>query len=236
MEEADRGGGIEPREVGIIKHLINNQDKVGPFGANLIVEIIEYLLDGRLNTSSWYHQNDPEQVFPKLVYSFKRDGYIIENCKLKTMLPEALQIAETEDELTTLLDQFQFSTTKGHFIQAVSAHTRGEWAAANAQMRSFVESMFDSIAETLVNDATALPSTSHNRRELLTRLDPPFLLTDLNEWEPNGKGFVQGFWNRLHPRGSHPGLSDEEDSTLRLHIIIIIPSHYMRRLNSRSGV
>jgi hypothetical protein len=118
-------------------------------------------------------------------------------------------------------------------MQAVSAHTRGEWAAANAELRSFIESLFDSIAELLIDDKTKLPSTSHGRRELLTRLNPPFLLTDLNEWEPNGKGFVQGFWNRLHPQGSHPGLSDEEDNTLRLYLVIIIASHYLRRLNTR---
>jgi hypothetical protein len=118
-------------------------------------------------------------------------------------------------------------------MQAVSAHTRGEWAAANAELRSFIESLFDSIAELLIDNKTKLPSTSHGRRELLTRLNPPFLLTDLNEWEPNGKGFVQGFWNRLHPQGSHPGLSDEEDNTLRLYLVIIIASHYLRRLNTR---
>jgi hypothetical protein len=193
----------------------------------LVVEIIEYLIERRCR------YEEPEEVFPQLVRSLKRNGYVIKNGRLQTMLPEDLQIAETEDELTTLLGQFGFSTAKGHFTQAVSAHTRGEWAAANAQLRSFIESLFDSIAELLVDDKTKLPSTSHGRRELLTKLNPPFLLTELNEWESNGKGFVQGFWNRLHPQGSHPGLSDEEDSTLRLYLVIIIASHYLRRLHTR---
>lgn len=229
IEEADQGGSLDPRKIGIIKYFIDHPDKVGPLGANLVVEVIEYLIETRC------HLRDPEEVFPRLVRSLKRNGYIIEDGKLKTMLPDDLQIAETEDELTTLLDQFGFATAKGHFIQAVSAHTRGEWAAANAQFRPFIESLFDLIAELLIDDKTKLPSTSYGRRELLTRLDPPFLLTNLNEWEPNGKGFVQGFWNRLHPQGSHPGLSDEEDSTLRLHLVIIIASHYLRRLTTRSG-
>jgi hypothetical protein len=227
MEEADNRSTLDPRKIGIIRYLIDHPDKTGPFGAKLAIEIIEYLIETRCR------YQEPEEVFPRLVRSLKRNGYVIENGKLQTMLPEDLQIAETEDELTTLLGQFEFSTAKGHFTQAVSAHTRGEWAAANAQLRSFVESLFDSIAELLIDDKTQLPSTSHGRRELLTKLNPPFLLTDLNEWESNGKGFVQGFWNRLHPKGSHPGLSDEEDSTLRLHLVIIIASHYLRRLNMR---
>lgn len=222
MEEADNQGALGPRNTGIIKYLIDHPDKTGPFGANLVVEIVEYLIETR-----------PGAVSPRLVRSLKRNGYVIENGKLQTMLPEALQIAETEDELITLLHQFGFSTAKGHFTQAVSAHTRGEWAAANAMLRSFIESLFDSIAELLIDDKTKLPSTSHGRRELLTKLSPPFLLGEMNEWEPNGKGFIQGFWNRLHPQGSHPGLSDEEDSTFRLYLVIIIASHYLRRLNTR---
>jgi len=227
MEEADNGGTLDPRRIGIIKYLIDHPDKIGPLGANLVVEIIEYLIETQCRF------REPEEVFPRLVRSLKRNAYVIENGELKTMLPKDLQLAETEDELTTLLGQFGFSTAKGHFIQAMSAHTRGEWAAANAQLRSFIESLFDSIAEILIDDKAKLPTTSHGRREVLARINPPFLLTGLNEWEPNGKGFVQGFWNRLHPQGSHSGLSDEEDSTLRLHLVIIIASHYLRRLNTR---
>jgi hypothetical protein len=227
MEEADNRSTLDPRTIGIIKYLIDHPDKTGPFGANLVVEILEYLIETRC------HYQEPEEVFPRLVRSLKRNGYLIENGNLQTMLPEDLQMSRIEDELTTLLDQFGFSTAKGHFTQAVSTYTRGEWAAANAQLRSFVESLFDSIAKLLVDDKTELPSTSHGRRELLTKLNPPFLLVDLNEWESNGKGFVQGFWNRLHPQGSHPGLSDEEDGTFRLYLVIIIASHYLRRLNTR---
>ena len=166
MEEADNQSTLEPRKLGIIEYLRDHPEKIGPFGANLVVEIIEYLIETRCRYEM------PEEVFPRLVRSLKRNGYVIENGRLQTMLPEGLQIAETEDELTTLLGQFGFSTAKGHFTQAVSAHTRGEWAAANAQLRSFIESLFDSIAELLIDDKTKLPSTSHGRRELLTKLEP----------------------------------------------------------------
>jgi hypothetical protein len=170
-----------------------------------------------------------------LVRSMKRDGYVIENHRLKRMIPEDLQLAEKENELIALLNRFGFATAKGHFNLSVSEHTRGEWAGANAQMRTFFESLLDSIAEALVDDAAILPPPGYGRRELLSRLDPPFLLTELNEWDAQGKGFVQGFWKRLHPEGSHPGLSGEEDSTLRLHLIIIVASHYLRRLATRIG-
>lgn len=223
IEEADNHSTLDPRKLGIVKYLIENPDKKGPYGANLVFEIVEFLVEKN-------RHRDFEELFPRLVRSLKRNGYIIDNGKLKTILPEQLQLTKAEDELTSLVERFGFTTAKGHFEQALSAHTRGDWAGANSQLRPFVESLFDSIAETLCADKTKLPQTSHGRKEFLTTLDPPFLQTLLNEWEPTGKGFVQGFWYRLHPSGPHPGLSDEEDSTFRLHLVILVASHYMRRL------
>jgi hypothetical protein len=229
MEESGNKGSLNQREIGIIKFLIDHPEKKGPLGANVVVEIIESLVETRCRL------DDLEREFPRLAHALNRDGYVIENSKLKTMLPEEVQLAETEDEFTTLLDQFEFLTAKGHYSQAVSAHTRGDWAAANAQLRACIESLFDTIAEKLVDDPVKLPATSDNKLTWLAQLNPPFLLQSLNEWEPSGKGFVQGFRKRLHPEGAHPGLSNEEDSTLRLHLVIIIASHYLRRLQTRLG-
>jgi hypothetical protein len=238
LDDLDLSGGVNPKTTAIIRYLADNPDKKGPMGSNLIIEIIEDIIEqveDFLKSGFYYdHRETLEKRYPKLAHSLKRDGYVIEDSQLKTMLPEEVQLSEKESELESLLDQFSFSIAKGHYEQAVSAHTRGDWAAANAQMRSFIESLFDAIAETLYGDNTSLPQTSHGRRELLARLDPPFLFPHLNEWEFGGKGgFVQSFWNRLHPAGSHPGLSNEEDSTFRLHMVILVASHYLRRLCER---
>jgi len=48
-----------------------------------------------------------------------------------------------------------------------------------------------------------------------------FLSRELNEWDDNGLGFINGRAKRLHPQGSHPGLSDGDDSAFRLHIVLI---------------
>jgi len=94
--------------------------------------------------------------------------------------------------------------------------------------------LFDEIAKRIVDDAP-LPSSSHNRREALAKADPPFFMALLNEWEIGSKGgFVQGFWRRLHPDGSHPGLSDEEDSTFRLHLVVLVAHHFLKRFNERA--
>ena len=218
----------------VIKYLFYNPDEKGPSGANLTFEIIEDELS-----------SIPPNVYsplvnkhrPKLLNSLKRDGYIVTyKGKLKTMLPEGIKLVEKENELNSLLNKFGFTTTKGHIDQAISAHTRGDWASANAQLRSFMESLFDSICGKLVSNKTTLPPPGHQRHELLAKLNPPFLLPALNEWEIGDKGgFLQGLWRRLHPQGSHPGLSDEEDSTFRLHLMILTASYYLKRLDSRTG-
>ena len=218
----------------VIKYLIDNPDEKRPFGANLTFEIIEDVL-GRI--SSNIHARSIEENLPELINSLKRDGYVItDEGRLKTMLPESIKLVKKENELNSLLDKFRFTTTKGHIDQAISAHARGNWASANAQLRSFMESLFDSIADNLVGDKTTLPPPGHQRREFLAKLKLPFLIPTLNEWEIGGKGgFLQGLWRRLNSQGSHPGLSDEEDSTFRLHLMILTASYYLKRLDSRTG-
>jgi hypothetical protein len=223
----------------LIKYLINNPEDIGPSGANLTFEIVEEIVAQRVSDDSSFGfiaRRPIEEQLPRLVNSLKHDGYVISNGKLESMLPQDIHLVEKEDELSSLLQEFRFLTPKGHLEQAISAHTRGDWASANAQMRTFIESLFNSIAEVVVRDKQLLPTTSYQRRELLAKLDPPFLLVSLNEWEigTNG-GFLQGFWRRLHTQGAHPGLSDEEDSTFRLHLVILIASHYMKRLSKWLG-
>jgi hypothetical protein len=156
--------------------------------------------------------------------------------KLRSVLPESVPVAQEEDELRCLLSKYGFTTAQGHLDQAIAAHTRGDWASANSQLRSFIEALFDDIAQELSGGATEALKSSHARREWLAKCTPAFFESALNEWEINGKGgFVQGFWKRLHPDGSHPGLSDERDCTFRLHLVIIVAGYFLRRFDQRAN-
>ena len=221
----------------VIKYLIYNPDKKGPLGANLTFEIIEDKLSS-IFPLNLYAPLLVREHLPKLVNSLKHDGYVItDGGELKRMLPESIKLVEKENELNSLLDKFKFITTKGHIDLAISAHTRGEWASANAQLRSFMESLFGSIADKLVGGKTTLPLPRYQKScELLAKLNPPFFIPALNEWEIGSKcGFLKGLMKRLHPQGSHPGLSDEEDSTFRLHLVILTAFYYLKRLDNRTG-
>ena len=229
LEGAIRSQWINGKEADLARHLIENPDAKGPKGGPLVFEIVEQLLADRCGDSP------PEERFPDLVHSLARDGFVISEGRLRRSLPSDIPIAAQQNELVAMLDGFEFMTAKGHYLQAVAAHSRGEWAAANSQLRSFIEELFDRIAERLVPGGIAHLATSENRRQALSARGVQFFMPELNEWRADGKGFVQGFWRRLHSQGSHPGLSDEQDSSFRLHLVILVAHHYLRRLSGRCG-
>jgi hypothetical protein len=148
------------------------------------------------------------------VHELGRAGYVIdEDRQLRRSLPEMLDLPAADDEVHALLNKHGLVTPLGHLEQAINAHTRGEWAAANGQARSFIESLLDEIAYLLDPNAPRGENQGEARRQLLANLAAPFLSRNLNEWSDDGKSFVNGVFKRLHPQGAHPGLSDEEDST-----------------------
>jgi len=148
---------------------------------------------------------------------------------LRRALPQVLDLPAADDEVHLLLDGYGFAVPKGHLDQGIAAHARGDWAAANAQFRPFIESLFDSIAEHLAAGAP-LPAARNQRRIWLANRNPPFFLAALNEWDGQGHGFLEGFFRRLHPAGAHPGLSDEDDSTFRLHLVLLVGRNLLRRM------
>lgn len=216
--------GSKPTRINALtEYLLENPSLVGTRGANIVLETIEFILS--LTTDS--------SRIPKLVNSLQLDGYKINNGTLTSILPSSVPLASKQTDVESLLSKFAFTVAEGHLKQALNAHTRGDWAAANSQMRTFVESLFDSFAEKLLSPP--LPTTSHLKRELLAKLHPPFIDPLLNEWDfsqHGGCGFVQGFWKRLHPDGSHPGLSDEDDCTFRLQLVYLVAHRFLKRFEN----
>jgi hypothetical protein len=160
------------------------------------------------------------------------DGFDVHDRTIHRSLPTDIGLPGAHDTILELLKRYQLTTAQGHLIQALDAHGRGDWAAANSQIRCFLDAMLDEVAVRI--DPTAAKEKSGNPR--CTKLAANgFLLRDLNEWEDSGKGFINGLRNRLHPQGAHPGLSDEEDSTFRLHAVLITVRLLLRRFDRRGS-
>lgn len=220
---AAAGTSKRDRTNGLIRYLLNNPDAQTDEGANLTDSIVRDLIESAAKSAeraSLYALGASqtfEERFPELTRALKRDGFEIVNGQLHRTLPEALDLPATDDEVHHLLREQGFQVPLGHLDQAIQNHAQGHWAAANAQLRTYIESLFDEIAEKVAPPSSSLPAPGHQRRTFLANLNPPFFLGGLNEWDGQGKGFLEGFLRRLHPSGSHPGLSDEDDCTFRLH-------------------
>jgi hypothetical protein len=157
------------------------------------------------------------------------DGFRINDGSIRRQFPSELRTADRADEISELLSRHALVVPQGHLQQALDAHRRGDWAAANGQIRSFLESLLDELAVKIDPSATSLPSGENRRAKLAAS---GFLYTYLNEWSMDGKNFINGLMKRLHPHGSHPGLSDEADSTFRLQLVILVAALLLRRFDN----
>ncbi len=219
LEDSIEGAYVKQKGTSIVKYLISNPDAKGPNGSKLAIEVIEHIIKKCRGLEPLSERH------PELAHSLERDGFKLTNDGLKKILPSELPIAHQEDQMIAILEKLGFSTAKGHYDQAVAAHARGDWASANSQLRTFVEEFFDK-AQNIVCPGNY--QTSNERKIALAKAG--FFIKDYNEYLNNGTGFIEGFWKRLHPQGSHPGLSEQLDSTFRLQLVILVIHHFLVRL------
>lgn len=232
----------------ILSYIRYHPNKEGPFTKNIQLDFLQYIIDEFFDHRPRFERGDVEyhstegsvkfeNAFSaynqQLRNSLKRDGYIIVGREIKKLLPQEIEEAKVESELMLALDKFGFTLSKGHLNHAIANHSQGRWAGANSQFRTFIESLLIEINNHLLPQNTAL--TAAQAIKLLSEtINPPFLKADLNE-VPLKKGensFVYGLWVRLHPEGSHPGLSDEEDCSFRYQIAVVFSNYLLRRLEN----
>lgn len=172
--------------------------------------------------------NDIHDDYPEFTRNLKNDGFVIRDKKVIRAVPKAIESAETQDELDLYLTKFSFETAKGHLNQAIDNIKEKNWAAANAMTRSFFESVLIGMVKKI--DTTSTINSGNAAINFLAEKE--FFKKSLNEIDDKNTayGFIKGLWKMLHPEGSHPGLSDEGDSTFRYHLILVTTTYYLKRL------
>jgi hypothetical protein len=214
-------------------------NRPGPYSDNFQMDLLQYIVDDyyRLEAksdASKYHNIHYEDLFSHryklLANSLKRDGYIIKETVIKKMLPTEIEEAKTENELITLLKKNAFVTSLGHIEQAINNYNSGQWASANSQFRSFIESLLMDICKKMFPEIPCIDA-SNAIKILGTESNPTFLRNELNEI---GNPFIISLWKRLHPAGSHPGLSEEADCTFRYHMSVVLAHYLLKRFDERT--
>lgn len=150
---------------------------------------------------------------------------------LRRGMPELVDLPAGDDQVHQVLQRYGFARSQGHLDQAIDAHTRGDWAAANAQIRTFMESLFLEIAGRVEPSDLVASQGLNNAFQALAKRE--FLSEPRAEWNQDGKGMLNGLLKMLNSEGSHKGLSDEDHSTFRLHLALVTARTVLNRLYKR---
>ncbi len=203
--------------------------EAGNYFADELVDKAVSLLPAPQQPAPWSTPKAPSPKVSSFLHSLDRDGFTVTEGVLRRTLPAIMKLPDADDEIVRLLNKHRFTVAKGHLDQAFDAHTKGHWASANSQIRSFLDGLLDEIAERIDPSVTGTPSGQQRRTKLAAR---EFLSRSLNEWGDNGLGYINGLVKRLHPHGAHPGLSDQDDSTFRLHTVLLTARLLLVRFDS----
>lgn len=227
LEEIAVGSNKDQKVLAIGRYLINNPHQHGILSDNLTYEIIEEIIN-RASCNNYHFDVDLNEFtnYPQLRRLLLKDGFVINEGKLIRTFDTDIDFNTNETLLESLLNKHNFDIAKGHYNQASNAFNRGDWAACNSQLRSYVEELLNKLAKEITGN---IPLSSHEAKITLSKCNPPIFYKQLNEWLDNGQGFFETFWKRLHPEGSHPGLSDENDSIFRLNLVQITTLEVLRR-------
>lgn len=185
-------------------------------------------LEQRLQQHGFSTLDEPETVHtdrgPISLEQFRSvlraDGYEVQDGKLVPAPSSSVDFAAEKGKLEVALETLGFTLALNHLDQAVDNIGLGHWEAANAQIRSFLENVFDEIAARRCQDSSLAPKGG-NARKYLHSIG--FINGDLED------NLVKCFFELLHTAGSHPGLSDEQDCLNRLLMAVGLAYRYVQR-------
>jgi len=169
------------------------------------LEIARRLLSaGAERARSWR----PMVWWDEAVDTLAADGweYDIEADRVVSTVP-GVPVAEETSRLEEELTRRGWTDAAGHYRQALEAFSRAEWAGSNAQLRSVLEDVLPGAAAAVTGGRPQQP------RAAIDILKQRWSLAE-GEYE-----LLRGLWDLSQHRGSHPGLSDEEEARFRLMFV-----------------
>lgn len=148
--------------------------------------------------------------------SLKADGFDVnrEGC-IVPLLATKVTPAKEESVLEELLSSLGWNQTKTHLSEGVSSYEHQNWAAANAQFRTFLEDVFNQIAR-----SSRIRKSGGEARGALQKNG--FLSEEEGE-------MVKGVFKFLHTRGSHPGMSEEFEARMRRYLVEVIALYFIEK-------
>ena len=214
-----------PNKEALAQSLLRNLKRAGSeMASSGVLELARLVLKAGSRRYSdfdslyWQNDTDPPSWWTALRDAASADGW--EYDEAKHCFVPTTPVTRTAEEVTWIEDELSrrgWTNAAGHYRQAIESFARGNWAAANSQLRSFFED--------LIREGAGLASSTTLRvvQQGANQLHQDGRLL------PDEREFILKLWKMLHPRGSHPGLSDKDESRFRLLTL----TGYVRFLLSR---
>jgi hypothetical protein len=176
-----------------------------------LTPVVKYVLDRRGLAG---------QLAERLLQSLRIDGFEWLDGKLVPTTPEP---ASLEPELSLLemdLQELNLGVAARHYRQAHENFVNSNWAAANGQLRSFMEDFLIELGKI---------KTKHNRT------DPNAAIQDLRHqkfFDEQEFQMLKAFWQGIQDGGPHRGLSDGQEGLFRLHMATSIARYVIHKVRS----
>jgi hypothetical protein len=116
--------------------------------------------------------------------------------------PETAPTEDAEGTIRELFSRYGLVTALRHFSSAEDAFARGQWEAANGQVRSYLDALFEGVAAVRLK-------VSLRGGEARKRLEEEGIL------RPRQAAVVKAFMALAGERGAHAGISDFDDARSR---------------------
>lgn len=123
-------------------------------------------------------------------------------------VPLAAEISALEREL----DSQGHGDALNHYRQAINAFKQHDYEAANGQLRTTLEALVMRLAE--VHTPYAKPAKAGDGGNAINRLRGTPNLTD-----DDGGEVLHGLWRMSCTKGSHPGMSNADETRFRVQVI-----------------
>jgi len=202
------------RAVKLLKGLRTENTEESNAGA---LELVRLMLAGGKQRTAGFSSREPATWWKPLRDAVAADGWEFddESDRLVPTLP-GVQVTDEVTWIERDLDLRGWKTAAGHYHQAIEAFAAGRWASANGQLRAFFEEV--------VCRAAGVPLGNGQVQKAFDALDAAGHLVK-GESE-----FGKALWKLLHANGSHPGLSDQDESRFRLLAMTGYARYLLRRV------
>ena len=203
----------QDRAVKLLKNLRSDNSKEANAGATELSRLV--LAAGKPKP---YGTSEPTAHWQALRDALAADGWEFDEAsdQLVPTVP-GLPVTDEVSWIETDLRRRGWNTAASHYCQAIDAFASGNWASANSQLRTFFEELVLKAGDVPPNSAAGQVQKAFDA------------LHDANKLVDGEKQFGKALWKLLHANGSHPGLSDQDESRFRLLAL----TGYARYLLSR---